>query len=534
MRELRDYQLEGDQAVYDGWAATGGAPQAVVLPTGCGKTDVIAKQCVDEVAAGGHPLVLADREELLDQIAERVQMHAPVTVGRVQGDLVQARRQVVTAMVQTLRSPRRQRQYERQSRPTKIIVDECDLATAPGYASVFGWAGDVRRMGVTATLSRPKPKRGELGLGDVWPHVAFQRDIGWAVREGWLVPPRGIAVVTEGLDLEHAKIRGGDYVDAELGEMVTQGLPEIVAAWFEHGQNRITGGYWPTVAAAQAATDAFNAAGVKSEVVTGTTSYSERRGIYERVKCGVTRVLNSVGVLTRGWDLPELSLILMGRPTKMEHLFVQIVGRGLRPAPWAGKQDCLVLDVVGTSRVVGLMSTPQLYRGVEADDEDQPAEPRERIEVSEPQEPRRRLLGPDEVRYGEVDLLGELRAGALNWLETAGGTVFCRAGDRYLLLWRDTAELWSAGWITASGREDGGWVVERVPFVLAREAAEGMPQARKADVREAPWRTARKRASDKQVALATRLKIVDPGRFTSGGLSDAIEVVMASRRIDRP
>ncbi|MBQ6909422.1 MAG: hypothetical protein IJQ63_06975 [Synergistaceae bacterium] len=52
--------------------------------------------------------------------------------------------------------------------------------------------------------------------------------------------------------------------------------------------------------------------------------------------------------MTEGWDAPDLSLILMARPTKSKGLFIQCVGRGLRIAP--DKQDCLLIDFVDTAR----------------------------------------------------------------------------------------------------------------------------------------------------------------------------------------
>jgi len=62
----------------------------------------------------------------------------------------------------------------------------------------------------------------------------------------------------------------------------------------------------------------------------------------------ICKLLINVGVLTEGWDAPDLSLILMARPTKSKGLFIQCVGRGLRIAP--DKQDCLWIDFVDTAR----------------------------------------------------------------------------------------------------------------------------------------------------------------------------------------
>jgi superfamily II DNA or RNA helicase len=560
-RQLRDYQREAVEAVEDGWATTGGEPQAVVLPTGCGKTDVIAAHAVAEARAGGRTLVLADREELLDQVTERVGMHDPsIPIGRAQAGVSGGSRPILTAMVQTLRSPRRQLQC---LTPTKIIVDECDLATAPSYQAVFDWAAsgprEVRRMGVTATLSRPKPKRGELGLGDVWPHVAFSRDIQWAVDSGWLVRPWSKTVVADHVNLAKAKVRAGDYTDGELGEMVAQDVGQIFEAWAEYASDRITGAYWPTLDAARAACEHWAGQGVKAEIVTGTTPYAERVGIYRRLAEGVTRTVHSVGVLTRGWDCPPLSCVLMGRPTKMTHLYQQIIGRGLRPAE--GKTDCLVLDVVGATRVNTLATLIDLYRAARVED-DRPAElaycpvctyprPVPGLELSplcecerEPLErdpnAGRELLPPGAARYVDHDLFAER---GLPWQTTRGGRIFLALDERWLLLWPETDGTWSAVHLTAGPPRVGATVgeafdirpiVERVDMAAAKQVGEDWARQHAAAplARLVAERSSAARPNYGLQARAARFKIANPERMSAGRLVDEINRARASARLD--
>lgn len=95
--------------------------------------------------------------------------------------------------------------------------------------------------------------------------------------------------------------------------------------------------------------EALRGMGVAAEAVSGETPEAERREILRRFADGDIRVVTNAQVLTEGFDVPEVSCILMARPTKSRALYQQAVGRGLRPAPWAGKADCLILDVVGNS-----------------------------------------------------------------------------------------------------------------------------------------------------------------------------------------
>jgi superfamily II DNA or RNA helicase len=557
-RELRDYQAQAVQAVYDGWAEHDGAPQGIVLPTGCGKTDIIAAHAVDEARAGGRTLVLADRAELLDQVTERVGMHDPsILVGRAEAGVVGQFRPVIVGMVQTVRSVRRQSQLPR---PTKIIVDECDLATAASYQAVFDWAPDARRMGVTATMSRPRPKRGEAGLGDIWPHVAFARDIQWAVDEGWLVPPRGRVVVADHLDLSKVKTVGGDYRDGELGELVAQDTPHIVEAWLEHGEDRITGAYWPTVAAANAALEAFAAAGVKSEIVTGATPADERRAIYARVQEGTTRVLHSVGVLTRGWDCPPLSCILMARPTKMPHLYQQIIGRGLRPSPATGKVDCLVLDVVGSTRVNTLATLIDLYRAARVED-DRPVElvyceecgyprPAPGLEVAplcrcvrekverDPDGGRERI---ENARYEDLDLFARSR---LHWQVTRRlGRRFLAVGDRLACVWPELDGSFCAIHLAAKGVRSGVTVAERFDIRelvagVSMEAATACAElwAERFDAADLQRRAravaSRAKPNYGQLSAAAKFRVFVRTGMTAGQIQAEIDVTVASARLD--
>lgn len=544
-RVLRPYQLEAVTAVRDEWSKV--TRTAVVLPTGCGKTDVIADLAVTEARAGGRTLVLAHRGELLDQITERCGMHAPdIAVGRVQAGRNQTRRPITVAMAPTLASAKRRAQLPL---PTLVVVDECHHAASPSFIDTLTWAGcfeGTPTVGVTATLVRGDRR----GLGDVWESVAYSRDIAWAIGEGWLVAPRGRVVVGEHVKLNEAKVSRGDYQDGELGDMVSQDVDQIVKAWLEHASDRITVAFTPNVSSAQTLAEEFRAQGVAVGEVYGTTPPTERAATYAALAAGELRVLVSVMVTTEGWDCPPVSCILMARPTRLPGLYQQIVGRGLRPSP--GKSDCLVLDVVGASRSQRLVTLIDLHPTAEINRDEldvlpcedcggfMPAAVKARpwleactCEVApaerDPDGGRTRLRGP--ATYADVDLLG-LTGSGLNWLETRAGVPFVKAGDRYGVLWAEGGDLWSAGHCHAR-RTVGVWIIEHVDLEAARAAIEVWAGELEADLRDQPWRVARKRATPGQVKLATRLGIAAAESYTSGAISNEIDIVLASRRLDR-
>lgn len=533
-RTLREHQQDAYDAVRQDWT-DGIVRTAVVHPTGLGKGDLIGKIAADEAAAGGRVLILAHREEILDQLGKRAQAYNPtIPVGRVQGARNETRRPITTAMIQTLARANRR---ARLAPPTLLIVDECHRVMSDSYLATLDWAGsfkDTRTLGLTATLVRGDRR----GLGDVWQKVSHSLDIRWGVDNGWLTRPRGRVVVVDHMDLNKAKVSRGDYQDADLGEMVERDVDQIVKEWHEHAADRCTVAFVPTVASAHALAQEFLNTGVAAEVVTGATKTDERQAMYGRLHDGTTQVLVNVFVLVEGWDEPRVDCILMARPTRQPGVYVQAVGRGLRLHP--GKQDCLVLDVVGTSRTQKLTTLVDLSLTVEYNRDaldDLPCEtcglaPCECVaEESGPApERRRKLLGP--ATYEDLDLL--LETSPFTWLSTYAGRPFLPAGDRIAVLWLDkSTDLYRWGHCAAKGLDtDGHWLGEGLTLDQARQAAEAWAQREDASLssRKASWR--RGAASEAQVAKARSLRIPEPELLGKAELSDAISIALASRMID--
>jgi hypothetical protein len=246
----------------------------------------------------------------------------------------------------------------------------------------------------------------------------------------------------------------------------------------------------------------------------------------------------------------------MARPTRLPGVYIQALGRGLRQSP--GKTDCLVLDVVGTSRFQKLVTLVDLHESAEYDTEELdalpcaecggalrgqhltedapyqctcPAEPLER----DPDGGRVRLIGP--AKYEDLDFFAESE---LNWLFTRGGTRFLPAGDRMVVLWpEEDGELYTAGHCTMRGVENGRFVgrdghwdpMGPLPLNEARKRAEELALAVDPTVasRNASWRKRGGAPSPMQVQFALGLGIADPATMNKARLSDEISIALASR-----
>ena len=93
-------------------------------------------------------------------------------------------------------------------------------------------------------------------------------------------------------------------------------------------------------------------------MVSGNTKKSEREQILNDFKAGKVKVVVNVGVLTTGFDYPELDTIVMARPTKSLSLWYQIVGRAIRPSPM--KEKGWIIDLCGNVNRFGRVQDLEL------------------------------------------------------------------------------------------------------------------------------------------------------------------------------
>jgi superfamily II DNA or RNA helicase len=514
----RPYQRDAITALRDGWA-TGHNRLAVVLPTGAGKTVVfshLAHQMLDSLN-GRRALVIAHREELIEQAASKLLAVDPM----LRVGIVKAQRDnhhdadVIVASVQTLAVPKRREAIRDIG---LVIVDECHHAAARSYMDVlahFGAWNGVPVAGFTATMTRT-----DGGLAEVWQDVVFRLDILDMISDNYLCDVRGKSITVDTLDLNKVRTRGGDLVDGQLGKALEDSgaIEAIAKAYTEHAADRAGVVFTPTVATAQAAAAALNAAGIKAAPVWGDMSKDERRATLTQYAAGDVQVLTNCMVLTEGFDAPHTSCIVVARPTKSPGLYVQMVGRGLRPAP--GKRDALLLDVMGAASRHKLASMVDLTAR-EVGDAEEGKSLRQVAEEHAASEQRRALAA--QVVAEEINLFGQ---SAIRWLRTEDGTWFIRlTGSMFLFLVRDpgTRLYRMRRWTQADGAHPPKDDVARpLPEALAWLEQQAKVLAPGAFVaREARWRRAQ--PSSKQLGLCRRLGIKVPRSSTAGDVADLID-----------
>jgi superfamily II DNA or RNA helicase len=370
MIELRDYQAQ-DLELIEKAARERVRRPLVCHPTGAGKTVLFSHMIARRP---GRSLVLVHRDELVNQTVNKLTLIAPeLRAGVVKAARDEHDADVVVASVQTACRPAR---LARLGGFSTVVVDEAHHAVAPTWRRVLRHLGSFGDDGATLTVGfTATPQRDKGGIGEVWEQVVAYRSIRELIFAGYLSPVEGQTVQTSA-DFRQLAVTRGDFSEEQLGDELTRSgaIDEIADAYIDHASGRRGLAFTPTVATAQALAWALITRGITAEAVWGSMRPEDRRDALRRLRTGKTQVITNCAVLTEGFDEPSVDCIVIARPTRSHGLYIQMVGRGTRLYP--GKDNCLVLDVVGATErhdLVALIDLGLDFRATRKEPEDEPA-----------------------------------------------------------------------------------------------------------------------------------------------------------------
>lgn len=328
-----------------------------VAPTGSGKT-VMLSAAVGRLLEKGaeYALILQHRDELTTQ--NRRTFHA-VNPDIGQTGVIDSTRKdwhlpVAFAMVPTL-----ERNLKYLQPADVVVIDEAHHSTATTYRRVLERLHELnpktQLIGVTATSQRGDKRP----LSDIYNNVCDQISVSELIHAGVLVRPR-FFVIDLGVQKDLANVRKtvNDFDMMEVAKIMDH-KPlnnQVVEHWKEKAGDRQTVVFCSTVSHAEHVLEAFKAADIRADYVTGETGSRERKDILARFDACKFQVLVNVMVLTEGWDCQPVDCIVLLRPASYKSTMIQMIGRGLRRLdaesyPGRSKSDCLVLDF-GTSVLV--------------------------------------------------------------------------------------------------------------------------------------------------------------------------------------
>jgi superfamily II DNA or RNA helicase len=364
-QELRPYQQEAVQGILEQLKEN--RSTLLVLPTGGGKTRVFT-----EVAHGwkGRVLILAHRDELLQQARDRISKETGEMVGLEQAQWWASDERIIVGSVQTMSQPDRLARWK-PDEFSLVVVDESHHATAPTYRRVLDHFGPAKVLGVTATPDRAD----ERAMGQVFESVAYCYEIEDAISDGWLCPILVRQVYIGEINLSACRTTAGDLNQGDLDAAmaVEEALHGVVKATLEQSGDRKTLAFTTSVENAKRIAEIFNRyRPACARSVDGKTPMDERRAVLAGFSRGDFQYLVNCAIATEGYDCPQIGCIAMARPTKSRALFAQMVGRGLRTSP--GKSDCLVLEFTGNTGKHRLASSCDILGGRYSEDEVDAAE----------------------------------------------------------------------------------------------------------------------------------------------------------------
>ncbi len=534
---LRDYQQEAVDLVMASWQENKAGRELLVLATGSGKTVIFSEIAKLLAEQGVLTLILAHRDDLLDQAIDKYKMIRPeAIVGKVKGSQCELGGEVTVASVASACKPKRLKMMQ-QFNYGLIVCDESHHIAASSYQTVLQAFPNAFVLMVTATPDRldnkpiiDKPPLYIKGIIDL-------------VKLGHLCTPRAIAIRTE-VSLDEIKTTAGDFNERELSDAVDTPTrnKRIVDAYQEHAPGMPSIAFCVTVEHAESLAYTFNDHGVVAEVVTGKTSTDDRKAMYARLRSGSTRVLVSIQVLTEGFDEPCVQCVIMARPTKSRSLYVQCVGRGARLFP--GKDHFLILDI--TDNCLKHRLTPHnlnkaLNLRLKDNETIEEAEERERREAEEEREKEAQIRRLKDKR--KVDLVVDLLQ-KFDWKKReSDGAYILEFGKGHRMALKPEQDKWNhwdvpqySVWARLAGAADiQKWSSVNLPLVEALQFAEARvlkiqdnPKVISLYDKNAPWLKEPPTDAQRQMALWYKIEITED--MSKGELSELIGKAIEAKK----
>jgi len=339
--KLRPYQVQSFDELRTVYMA-GHRQVLYVLPTGGGKTYLFSHIAREAVRAGRRVCLLMHRQELIDQTS-RALGEFPHGIIRA-GHRPARHLPLQIASVQTLVHRTALYQFD------LIIVDEAHHTTARTYMTILEAYPFAHVLGVTATPCRADGR----GLRDAgYTAMVLGPSVAWLTEQGYLSPARVYA--PGGLDVSAVGKVGADFHRGQLAAVTDR--PVITGNAIEH--YRRYADRQPAIAFcvscdhAEHVAEEFRKAGYSAAQVDGKKSDFERRRLINALGTGELNVLTSCDLISEGVDVPVVACGIMLRPTQSKALWMQQMGRCLRPSP--GKTHAVILDHAGNSARLGCL-----------------------------------------------------------------------------------------------------------------------------------------------------------------------------------
>lgn len=314
-----------------------------VLPTGAGKSECfigVTSQFIAE-NPGKSVLILSHLSLLTTQTKDRFKLRAPhLQVGILQADV--RPHPDCDVVISTVQSSRIEAKIERfNDKLSKdvglVIIDEMHYLTTESYNTALSYFPNAKQFGVTATPFR----EGKL-MTSYFDKISFSISLQELINQGYLVEPKLNQIVYQ-----------------------TDGVEDVIALLVKTYKEKEDGNkaifFMQTIEDAKSLRNAFEDVRVSAESVTSDMVGEHRDEILKKFNNHDLNILTTVNVLTAGFDAPNVRAIFMPYATQSPTLYMQRIGRGLRP--FEGKTECRVY-VVGDAPSISRKQYEEVHRHV--------------------------------------------------------------------------------------------------------------------------------------------------------------------------
>ena len=355
---LRTYQQALIQGIYERWHH---APRVLAqLPTGGGKTVIFSAIADEFTRRGDTVLVLAHRAELILQAADKLKAIADCPVGIVKsGHKPDYQAPIQIASVQSL-----SRRLAHLRPPGLVIIDEAHHTTASSYRKALGAFPTAYVLGLTATPIRTDGS----GFEDCFDSLVTGPTVADLIDAGHLSQYRLFADPNP-MQTKGARTRQGDYSTGDIADLnpVVELSGNLVASYRQHCPGKRCIVFAVNVEHSQAIVERYNHAGIPAAHLDGETPQEVRAATLAAFARGELLVLSNVNLFVEGFDLPSLDAVQNARPTQSLGLWLQMLGRALRPKP--DGSNAVLLDHTKNWAIHGLPTRPRRWSlaGVETE-----------------------------------------------------------------------------------------------------------------------------------------------------------------------
>lgn len=319
LKESREFLSQGSKGVF------------VQSPPGSGKSVVIAEIIRLATKKNGIVLFLAHRRELLDNIRDTLKEN-----------------EVDISQVIILSPIMAKNRMNSMPKISLIVTDESHHSKAKTYKEIYDYFSNVPRLGFSATPCRMDGQ----GFTDIYDEMVEGPSIQWLIDNNCLAPYRWYSIpLIDRSQINFKSMAKETESAAKLYESDATIQGDIIANYKKYADGRQAIVYAPTIDVSKKIVEWFNSEGISAIHADANTPPKERDQVMSDFKSGKITILSNVDLISEGFNVPDVGVVILCRPTQSLVLHLQQSMRGMRYRP---NKQAIILDHVGNGANLGL------------------------------------------------------------------------------------------------------------------------------------------------------------------------------------